>query len=159
MAKKISFSQLRNEMKQLELKAENIEPILLEIANSAKNISELSFENEVSPFKEKWQPLSKKTLQSKKGSKILTESGMLQTSLRTKTNFNNKGKDKVQGRVSIGTNLEYAKIHQFGGKAGKALRISIPARPFLPMNDKGEIPNDLKEDIRTIILRHLNMKG
>ncbi|MCW8175264.1 phage virion morphogenesis protein [Verminephrobacter aporrectodeae] len=31
----------------------------------------------------------------------------------------------------------YAAIHQFGGKAGRSHRVTIPARPYLPMRMKG----------------------
>jgi phage gpG-like protein len=34
-------------------------------------------------------------------------------------------------RVRIGTNLEYARIHQFGGRTGRNKRTKIPARPYL----------------------------
>lgn len=35
-------------------------------------------------------------------------------------------------------------------------KANIPARPFLPFKD-GDIPNDLKEDIKETILSHLSL--
>lgn len=35
-------------------------------------------------------------------------------------------------RLEYGTNVVYAAIHQFGGKAGRGLKADIPARPYLP---------------------------
>lgn len=35
----------------------------------------------------------------------------------------------------VGTNLEYAAIHQFGGKAGRNRSVDIPARPYLGLSD------------------------
>lgn len=34
-------------------------------------------------------------------------------------------------RVEIGTNLDYAAIHQFGGRTGKNKKTKIPKRPYL----------------------------
>lgn len=140
----ISLSQLQKDMKELELKTQHLEPILKEIANATKNTSELSFEHEQSPFKEKWKPLSQKTLKRKKGSKILTESAMLQSSINTSTR-----EHKSTAKVSIGSNLKYAALHQFGGTTKKG--VHIPARPYLPVNNKGEIPKELLEEIKDLI--------
>lgn len=35
----------------------------------------------------------------------------------------------------IGSNLDYAAIHQLGGQAGKSKKTSIPARPYLQVID------------------------
>ena len=35
----------------------------------------------------------------------------------------------------IGSNLDYAAIHQLGGQAGKNKKVSIPARPYLYLSD------------------------
>lgn len=40
----------------------------------------------------------------------------------------------------IGSNLEYAAIHQLGGQAGKNKKVEIPARPYLKLTD-----DDFKE--------------
>ena len=152
MKQNISLQQLIDELDFTIKQCKNISPILHEVGNLAKNEAELSFEKETSPFGDKWTPLSKQTLKHKKGSKILTESSMLQRSINSRTKLQ-QTKTSTQGSVSIGTNLEYAPIHQFGGKAGKNLKANIPARPFLPFKD-GDIPNDLKEDIKETILSH-----
>ncbi len=36
----------------------------------------------------------------------------------------------------IGTNLDYAAIHQLGGQAGKNQSVTIPARPYLQLTDE-----------------------
>lgn len=38
----------------------------------------------------------------------------------------------------VGTNVEYAPIHQFGGKAGRDKKATIPARPFLQLTPQEE---------------------
>ena len=152
MKQNISLQQLINELDFTIKQCKNISPILSEVSMQLENTTQESFEKETSPFGDKWTPLSKQTLKHKKGSKILTESSMLQSSINSRTKLQ-QTKTSTQGSVSIGTNLEYAPIHQFGGKAGKNLKANIPARPFLPFKD-GDIPNDLKEDIKETILSH-----
>jgi len=43
----------------------------------------------------------------------------------------------------------YAAIHQFGGKAGKGKKVTIPARPYLALND--EDIEDIKDDVRKFL--------
>ena len=51
----------------------------------------------------------------------------------------------------IGSNLDYAAIHQLGGQAGKGKKLTIPARPYLKLTDEdfGEIL-DMTENFITI---------
>ncbi|QOF68306.1 phage virion morphogenesis protein [Actinobacillus sp. GY-402] len=46
----------------------------------------------------------------------------------------------------VGTNVAYAAIHQFGGKAGRGKTTEISARPFLQLTD--EDMNDMLEDVQ-----------
>jgi len=45
----------------------------------------------------------------------------------------------------VGTNVVYAAIHQFGGKAGRGRKVTIPARPFLKLTDE-----DLEKILQTV---------
>lgn len=42
----------------------------------------------------------------------------------------------VGSRIYVGTNLEYARIHQFGGYAGRGRKVRIPARPYLGLTEE-----------------------
>lgn len=42
--------------------------------------------------------------------------------------------------LRVRTSLPYAKIHLYGGKAGRDLSVTIPARPYLPETDVGRLP-------------------
>ena len=58
--------------------------------------------------------------------------------------------------VTIGTtppSKDYAAIHQFGGKAGRGRKVTIPARPYLGINAE-----DREEAIRTM-KDHMGIKG
>lgn len=41
--------------------------------------------------------------------------------------------------VTITNSVLWAAIHQFGGKAGSGHKVSIPARPFLPITSSGDL--------------------
>ena len=96
----------------------------------------------------RWQPLAPSTIKQRERlgywpGQILTRTGRLKASITY-----HAGRDYV----AVGTNLVYAAIHQFGGKAGRGHRANIPARPFLVVQDE-----DLDE-IREIIARAI-LKG
>jgi len=79
---------------------------------------------------EKWQALSPETLKKKKGTAILREQGMaggLMGSVNYKP-FNDK--------VVVSANKIYAAIHHFGGKAGRGRKVTIPARPYMMVQDE-----------------------
>ncbi len=72
----------------------------------------------------------------KSGKKILTDSADLRNSITAKA---------YDDRVEIGTNVRYAAIHQFGGKAGRGRKVNIPARPFLMVqNEDWSVINGIK---------------
>lgn len=56
----------------------------------------------------------------------------------------------VGNRIYVGTNLEYARIHQFGGYAGRGRKVYIPARPYLGLTeeDREEAEALLREWVR-----------
>lgn len=77
-----------------------------------------------------WTPLSDTTLLSKKGTKILVEQGFaggLMGSIHAEN-----GDDYVR----VGTDKVYAAIHHFGGKAGRNRKVTIPARPYMVIQDE-----------------------
>ncbi len=83
-----------------------------------------------------WPPLSQRTLvRRRKGSgKPLLDTGRLRASIG---NVNRGGIFEIDERsVRVGTNVIYAAIHNFGGRAGRGHRVEIPARPFLYVEDK-----------------------
>lgn len=61
------------------------------------------------------------------GKKILIDQGHLMSSVNHQVR---------RDALVIGTNLPYAAIHQFGGKAGRGKTVHIPARPYLVIQDE-----------------------
>ena len=91
----------------------------------------------------KWQELSPVTLEKKRGTKILMEQGMaggLAGSITYKAKSD---------RVVVGTNKVYGAIHHFGGRAGRGRKVSIPARPYMMVQDEDwrEIEAELSDFI------------
>ena len=62
------------------------------------------------------------------GNRTLTDTGRLRGSVAQVLTDGGRG-------VEVGTNVVYAAIQQFGGRAGKGRRVTIPARPYLGVNE------------------------
>jgi phage virion morphogenesis protein len=90
----------------------------------------------------KWKKLAPSTVKRRGNSgPILAVSADLRNSISAQAHG---------GGVTIGTNVPYARAHQFGtDKAGRSHSVKIPARPFLVIQDE-----DI-DDALDIIARHL----
>ncbi len=125
---------------ELAQKGENLRPLMKNIAGIFAYSTEENFKNEGRP---KWQDLAdstKKQRQKKRKwpGQILQVEGQLASSINTY--YDNDS-------AVIGSNLDYAAIHQLGGQAGKNKSASIPARPYLQLtNDDFEDINDAVSD-------------
>jgi len=47
--------------------------------------------------------------------------------------------------VRVGSDMIYAAIHQFGGRAGRGHAVEIPARPYLGLSD------DNRDEVRAVV--------
>ena len=178
-------------LRRLEQAATDLTPAMRKIAQAMALETERNFEEQGRP---RWQPLARSTTEARvdrlaKGSKggirkdgrisqgvarrasefrILQDTGQLAASVAT---------DYDARQAVIGSNKEYAAIHQFGGKTkphtikpvkkkalafgGTVRRIvnhpgsDIPARPFLPVTASGELQPEAKSEVLQTILRHL----
>ena len=95
------------------------------------------FENEESPDGKKWEPSGRawtQGLKSRRGrmGKTLQDTGRLRSSIDYAVTADS---------VLVGSEVEYARIHQMGGRAGRGHTVKIPARPYLGVSkaDKAEI--------------------
>lgn len=108
-----------------------------DIARLLANETEQAFLEERSPFGGDWLPLK-----SGRQGKILQDTGQLAASIDASS-----GRDYAEltaGKV-------YAAIHQFGGQAGRGRRTTIPARPFMPIDEAGQLPDDTQSEILSIL--------
>ena len=125
---KIDNKDVERKLLELAQKGENLRPLMKNIAGIFAYSTEENFKEEGRP---KWQDLAESTKKQrkKKGTYpglILQVTGQLASSVNTYYDDNS---------AVIGSNLDYASIHQLGGQAGKGHKTEIPARPYLQLTD------------------------
>ena len=126
---KIDNNDVERKLLELAQKSENLRPLMKNIAGIFASTTEENFKNEGRP--DKWTELSEatkkqRTKQKKWPGQILQVSGQLASSISTQYDDES---------AIIGSNLDYAAIHQLGGQAGKNKKVEIPARPYLKLTD------------------------
>jgi phage virion morphogenesis protein len=120
---KIEDEPLRVLLSALNKKMGNMTPVMKTIGEIVRSSVIRNFEQERDPAGAKWKPSVRAMIS---GGKTLTDRAILRNSLNVRASSN---------KVSVGTNIVYAAIHQFGGKAGRGRKVSLPARPFLGVRD------------------------
>lgn len=136
---KVDDEKVQRLLINLSKKVGNLSPIMREIAGIMHDAVEENFEKQGRP---RWKPLRPSTIEARKKKgywpgKILQQRGRLAASISRKYDNNS---------ARVGTNLEYAAIHQFGGLAGRGHKAKIPARPFLKLTRQDM--SDIKEVLR-----------
>lgn len=126
---KIDNKDVDRKLLELAQKSENLRPLMKNIAGIFASATEDNFKNEGRP--DKWTELSEATKKQRTKKKkwpgqILQVSGQLASSISTQYDDES---------AIIGSNLDYAAIHQLGGQAGKNKKVEIPARPYLKLTD------------------------
>lgn len=107
-------------MVRLLQNVENRRPMMASVAAELQSMTEDNFESE-SWGGQKWKASQRA---EREGGKTLQQSGQLVASLTTQS-----GNDFAR----IGTNKVYAAVHHLGGQAGRGRKVSLPARPYLPI--------------------------
>ena len=120
----------------------NTRPMMRAIATEMTSITEENFENE-SWGGNRWKQSGRA---SRESGKTLQKSGQLAASISTQV-----GNDFAR----IGTNKKYAAIHHLGGQAGRGKKVTIPARPYLPINGGGQLQNGADKRILDIAIESL----
>ena len=101
------------------------------------------FERERAPDGSPWLKSARALAE---GGRTLTDTGRLRGSIAHTVTDGGRA-------VEVGSNVLYAAIHQFGGRAGKGLRATIPARPYLGIDDRD------RDAITRIVSRALEGAG
>ena len=91
------------------------------------------FENEERPDGTKWD---KSIRAQNEGGQTLTDKAIMKNSI---------GYEASPKMVAVGTAEVYGAIHQFGGKAGRGKKVTIPERAFLGLSE------DDKDEIRGVV--------
>lgn len=127
---RIDARQITDALDRLARKADNLRPLMRALAADMLDAVHENFEQEGRP--DRWAPLAPSTLAAleKKGKtgKMLNRTGA--------GLWHNIAAESSAVSALVGTNKEYARIHQFGGEAGrKTARVTIPARPYLHLEE------------------------
>ena len=131
---KLNNKEVESRLLDLAKRSENLRPLMKNIAGIFAYSTEENFKEEGRP--DKWTELSESTIKQRTKNKqwpgmILQISGQLASSVNTYYDDDS---------AVMGSNLEYAAIHQLGGQAGKNKSVEIPARPYLQLT-----PDDFEE--------------
>lgn len=126
---KIDNKEVESRLLDLAQRSENLRPLMKNIAGIFAYSTEENFKEEGRP---KWENLKDSTIKQRTKNKqwpgmILQISGQLASSVNTY--YDNDS-------AVIGSNLEYAAIHQIGGQAGRNKSVEIPARPYLQLTSE-----------------------
>lgn len=125
---KIDDKDVIKKLLDLAIKGEDLRPLMKNIAGIFAYSAEENFKEEGRP---KWQDLAESTKKQRKKKNtypglILQVTGQLASSVNTYYDDDS---------AVIGSNLDYAAIHQLGGKTGKGHKVEISARPYLRLTD------------------------
>ena len=139
---KIDNQEINQRLLELAHKSENLRPLMKNIAGIFAYSTEENFANEGRP---KWVDLAESTKKKRQKTghypgQILQATGQLASSISTYYDDDS---------AVIGSNLDYAAIHQLGGRTGRNKIVSVSARPYLNLTDKEikEIINILEKFI------------
>lgn len=127
---------------ELQKRVENPKPAMAEIGEIVRSSVIKNFGQGGRP--NPWKPLAASTIKKKRGGagKTLIDSARLMNSITSRAS---------KDRVTIGTNVIYAAIHQLGGMAGRGRKVKIPPRPYLMVQDE-DAPS-IKEAISRYLTR------
>lgn len=166
-------------LRRLQASVSNMQPAMAEIGTTLTDNVRIGFRDSKDPWGSKWKSIGQAAIMgrlghrkdsfgkrgkiTKKGQGYLTGGiqPLLDTgALRSSIAFNATGNS-----VEVGTNLKYAKTHQFGAKQGAFGRSkrggqipwgNIPARPFMPIrNDRADLPQAWQREIIDILQRRI----
>jgi phage virion morphogenesis protein len=137
----IDDRELKILMNRLSRRMRDMSPVMSELGEIALSSIEKNFEvggRYSSPDSwrggsKKWKPLASATIKQREkegkwpGQILVKSAGGLAPSISTYV---------TKDSVSVGTNKVYAAIHQFGGRAGRGHKVTIPARPYIVIQDE-----------------------
>ena len=152
----INDQAVRALLARLSQRAGGLSPVLQAIGNDITARTQRRFETSTGPDGVAWKPNSAATLamlaarlggQKSKVKKDGSLNAAGQRSLGNKKPLIGESQDlrrqivpSVAGdTLTVSSTPVYAAIQQFGGQAGRGRKVTIPARPFLPVRPDGSL--------------------
>jgi phage virion morphogenesis protein len=164
----IQDQEVRDKLQALAARVGDMRPVLHIIGEGIVERTKRRFETSLDPAGHPWKPNSAVTLGlfssslSGQRSKI-NKGGTLNASgrraLANKKPLIGESQDlrrqfdirASRDSLTVESTPLYAAIQQFGGKAGRGRKVTIPARPFLPIHQDGSLyPNDQAKILEAI---------
>jgi phage virion morphogenesis protein len=162
-------------LQALAARVNHMNPVLQTIGEGIVERTKRRFDTSTGPTGQPWKPNSAATLamlgarlagQKSKVKKDGSLNAAGQRAYANKKPLIGESKDLRRqftlsvtgGTLTVSSTPKYAAIQQFGGKAGRGLKVTIPARPFLPVHQDGTLyPADQAEVLAA--LNHYLMEG
>lgn len=164
----VQDAELKAQLNALAQRSANMQAVLQTVGTKILERTRRRFETSTGPDGTRWKANSAATLsmlaarigsakskRKKDGSlnargqrefankKPLIDSGTLMQQIIAHVNGNS---------LTVSSSMAYSAIHQFGGRAGRGHKVTIPARPYLPIHQDGTLyPQEQAE-----ILQELN---
>ncbi len=117
------FDEAEEKLRRIAERLSDMRPVLTIAAQDLKTLIDDRFTTSTAPNGSEWQPLKPETVERKGSDKPLIDTGILRNSINSQA---------TRRTIRFGTNVPYARTHQFG-------RGAIPARPFLPIDTSGRL--------------------
>ncbi len=127
----IDDAEMQRDLKRLYDKLQDMTPVWETIGEGLQGSWEQRFADEVTPSGAAWPALSPVTIAWREARgfvpiKKLRMRGHLVGSINYRV---------APTRLTIGSPLPYAAIQNFGGAAGRGLKVTIPAREYVGLSD------------------------
>ena len=146
--------EIKVDASDLERKLRGVVLGLQQPAELMADLSEVMYNEVIKNFemqgRPSWKKLSPVTLAKKKGNRKLQEGGDRSEDLI------GSFEARVEGNSAIVSNaVTYAAIHNFGGKAGRGLKVDIPARPFMtiPVSGRQALADACADFLESLVVR------
>ena len=145
----VEDKDVRSTLAELQQRASNLRPIMQTIGEDILERTKQRFSTSTGPDGRRWAPNSRVTIEryiaskggfgkkgvTKKGAGIaMSKKPLIGHSGDLSRQFFVRSDNRS---VTIGNSMIYAAIQQFGGQAGRGRKVTIPARPFLPITESG----------------------
>ena len=150
----IDDSALQAALQRLEQRGTNLRPALLGIGEAWIGMVKATFATSTSPFGDKWAPNSAATYSaqlakfsgsySKKTGRLTATGARRVMNKKPLIGETRQLSTTIYKRVDgntlvVGSPMAYAAVHQWGGKAGRGKKVTIPSRKFMPIDDTGNL--------------------
>lgn len=145
---------LVKKLQQVAHKLNNPLPLTQDLARVLLSQTQQNFHFNGRPA---WAGLSTRTLEMYRKQGYVPK-GLLQRSPDGLKNSIQFDFDHHSASVSAGSgkSKDYAAIHQFGGMAGRNRKVKIPARPYLPIDQDGNLQAEAELAVEATAQHYLN---